>query len=786
MMSDTGATPARAGLSPEETTRLLRVDTLSLHGEGAVEPLIAMLDDPSWIVRRSVVAALASIGDPAVAPLCAVLLGERGHEAKLAATVDALVASRGEGVAGHMVPLARHKNPAIAAEAANVLGRRRERGSVPLLVELTHHADDNVAVAAGVAERLDGGRAAVEALVNTVRSGHFFRAFPAIDVLGRGGDPRAVEPLASLLSSPFYAPEAARALGRTGDRGAVSPLASLLDGRGEATARVAASALSELAGRFVARGGERKLFDATLRDAARGAVRHLVQALASADQGEQIAICDVLGVLGGEPAVAALSRLLDGPSPVALAAGAALARLAEEADTQLVLSLEESNSARRLILLPLLSRAGAVPGILRCLDDEDPTVRAAACDALARIGRPTAVPQLFRLLADANPRVVQAAVGAIQSLGSDATERLALEAARAGWPSVRRAGLRILSYFGYASALPLFVEALRDADPRVRDAAVQGLPFIDHPEALEELLRAARDPNERIRAGVMRSLGHCRGDARVVSYLLRGLGDVEPWVRYYGCQSLGRLGVETAAAAISRLLDDGAGQVRVAAIEALSHLRSESAFAALRHAAASGDPDVQRAALVGLGISRRPEAEPLLLEAIEAQDAATRLVAVSAIADLDGPEVMQALVRAAGDRDESVRSAAIGFLAGRSGAAPTAALVSLLTAAPEKERLISALALPAEGRVAGLAQALADADDELAPHLVSALARMHRPDAEKLLVDSMSSANVAARKAAAFAVANGSSPEGLAALRRASTGDADAEVRRIATLLLAS
>ena len=44
----------------------------------------------------------------------------------------------------------------------------------------------------------------------------------------------------------------------------------------------------------------------------------------------------------------------------------------------------------------------------------------------------------------------------------------------------------------------------------------------------------------------------------------------------------------------------------------------------------------------------------------------------------------------------------------------------------------------------------------------------------------------AARKAAASTVANTAGPEGLAALRRVSAGDADAEVRRIATLALAS
>lgn len=772
-------------VSPEENARIQRVDALAIGGEGAVEPLIDMLGDPSWTVRRAVVAALASLGDAAVAPLCRMLVERREHEGRLAAAVDALVASRGE-VAASVEALASEPNPAVVSDAAQVLGRRRETGSVALLIELSGHADDNVAVAAIEALGRTGGRAAVEALIETVRRQNFFRTFPAIDVLGRSGDPRVVEPLTVLLANPLYGTEAARALGRTGDRHAVRPLSALLEGRGEAAARVAAATLNDLAQRWVSRGGARRAIDSALREAApRGAVRTLAQALATAEVDEQVAICNVLGVLGGDGAVAALTRLLDGPAPVAKAAGEALGRLDDQAEAQLLQSLIEGGSARRLVLLPLFSRASATDAVLHCLEDPDAEVRAAACDALARLANPLAVTALFRLLADANPRVVQAAVGAIQSLGSDNTQRLALEAAGSGWPSVRRAALRILSYFGYAAALPLFVTALRDADPRVRDAAVQGLPFIDHPGALEELVQAARDPAERLRAGAMRSLGQCRGDARVVATLLRGVADAEAWVRYYACQSLGRLGVEAASSAMARLLNDSAGQVRVAAIEALSHLRSEVAFEGLRAAAGSADPDMQRAALVGLGISRRPEAEPILLRAVSSPDAATRLVAVSAIADLDSPEVLQALLVAGADDDAGVRNAAIGFLAGRSGEAATESLVSLLPNADDRERLIAALSLPSAGRLPALQKALEAADDELAQHLTSALARMRAPEADRALVEALQSPNVAARKAVAFAVAN-LGGGGQAALRRASELDADPEVRRIATLLLAS
>jgi HEAT repeat protein len=256
-------------------------------------------------------------------------------------------------------------------------------------------------------------------------------------------------------------------------------------------------------------------------------------------------------------------------------------------------------------------------------------------------------------------------------------------------------------------------------------------------------------------------------------------------VRYYACQSLGRLGVEAAGAAIAARLGDDAGQVRVAAIEALSHLRSEIAFAALRDAAHAEDADIRRAALVGLGLSRRAEAAPLLLRACNDADPATRLMAVSAIADFDEPEALAALGHAAADAEASVRVAAIGFLSARGGRGATDALVALLPLSPDRERVLTALSLPMDGRIAALVAALRDADDELAPLLVAALVRMRRPEAGVALVQAFALPNVRARKAVASGLAALGSPEAWATLQRAAGSDPDAEVRRIATLLLA-
>jgi HEAT repeat protein len=658
---------------------------------------------------------------------------------------------------------------------------------VPVLVRLAQHPNDNVAVTALEGLGRIGGRAAVDQLVQAVESRSLFRTFPAIDVLGRSGDPRAVEPLAALLDDPQYAFEAARALGRTGHRSAVAPLVRLLQRAGDGNARLVALALSDLRERHGQLFGSEEPIDEAIRGAdGRVAVgRRLVRALSGADTAEQAAIASVLGSIGGEDVVSALTQLLDMPAQVAHAATSALRRLGRASDPQLLRALGEGDSKRRELLLPVVSHPAALPEVVRCLEDPDPAVRALASEALARIGSPLAAPPLFRLLGDPNPAVVQAASGAIHSLGSAETERLALQCARSSSPAVRRAALEILAYFGYASSVPIFLEAVRDPDHRVRDAAVHGLALLDDPRAREALFAAANDPSERMRTAAARALGLCSTDPRTTAYLLKALGDSSAWVRYYACQSLGKLRAEAAAPAISALLRDPAGQVRVAAVEALSHLESESALEALRQAASSADADVQRAALIGLGITRRKDALPILLAGASSPDDATRLIALSAMTGFDTPEVARALAKAAQDTDENVRAAALGFLSGHPGREATRLLIGLLPQQALKEPIIAALSLPVQGRIEGVLEALASADDEIAPVLTSALARMHNEQGEQGLLHAMELSAVPARKAAAATLAAIRSKSALAALRHAADADPDPEVRRIGALLLA-
>ncbi|MET0285641.1 MAG: HEAT repeat domain-containing protein [Polyangiales bacterium] len=734
--------------------------------------LIDRLTEAGWSERRALIAELASAS--AVPALVEALRTRRDDETRIAAVVDALAGSSGD-VESALAPLAEDADPAIVADVAQILGRRRS--GLAILVALTRHADDNVAVGAIEALGKLGGQSAVEALIACVESNSFFRVFPAIDVLGRTGDPRAIEPLSKLLDNPRYLLEAARALGRSADRAAAAPLLRLLSTPSESSLRVACVALSELAERHEELYGSQVIFEPLRELRSERLVRRLAQALGNADKGEKLALCRVLGALQSGLAVQALMNQLDGEPELTRAATAALRQIGRDSDRAIGDALAQASSARRAALLPGLLHSEHGAAVIACLHDPEPNVRALAAEALARLGVRAATPQLFELLEDPLPRVVHAATAAISALGDEQTEGLALRAAGSAVPEVRRAGLRILGYFGYPAAFEAFAAALREPDQRLRDAAAAGLAMLDEPRARPLLREVAREPDAKLRAAAVRALGQAELDDDTTALLQRALADQDAWVRYYACQALGRLRVDAALPALSALLQDPAGQVRVAAVEALSHL--PGATDTLRTCAASADPDMRRAALLGLGLRADVDSLPIFLQAARGDDAATRLVALSALASLHTAEGLSALAQAARDEDEAVQSAAIGYLQ----AAPGGTL-HLIELAREGARVANALSTPHPERVAALLVGLADADDTLATLLTSCLSRLGGNAGRDGLLAALTLDNRAARMAAAHALAALGTREASAALALCAANDPDPELRRVCSLHL--
>jgi HEAT repeat protein len=771
---------AAFGLSSDDRGRMEEVQRLARAGSAGAAELSEHLSDPSWVVRRAVVAALARIGTPAVRVLVDVLKHQRRSETRLAAAVDALVASTGEVELVLFELGDSTDNPAVICDVAQILGRRRSELAVPKLAGWCEHSDDNVAVAAIEALGRIGGPQTLAPLLAAVQSGNFFRTFAAISVLGEAGEPSTIEPLSKLLGEPAFAAEAAGALGRSGQLTAIPALAARLASDDDGTVRATARALFELCGRHAERSGNADRALVALRQSAPpSAPARLSQALTGASADDRLMLATALAWLSDLRAVPPLLELLNADGATAEHAILALRALGTDAEP-LVRATIHAGGAPRARLLPLLSaRRQSLPEFLASLADEDPAVRALACDGLARIGDTSVVGPLFSLLADPDAQVSQAAIAAVQSLGSEATKHAAIAAARTTDIKLRRAVLRVIAHFGYVEALDVLLESLDDADERVSNTAMAGLAMIEDARAASALLEALRHPLPARRAAACRALGNAARAAETIPALRAAIGDPDAWVRYYACQSLGKLHATEAAPDVARMLNDDAGQVRVAAVEAMARIGGRQALDVLSTAAGAEDGDVRRAALLGLGELRRPEAAPHLLVAAESSSGGDRLAAVSALAELSGLEVEAALLRAGSDPDAQVRAAAIAALAKRTSFAVTAWLVDRLSRPSERDEVVEALGQPVEGRIEGILAALEGADEQLSALLVRALLRMRRASGNAAVEAALHLENVHARRAAAAALLGIGTAEARAVLSDAAAADSDPEVRHI-------
>lgn len=759
-------------LTDVERARVERID--ALVASGAVDELVAALSERSWTVRRAVIAGLASLGDDAVAVLCRWLRTVRDGEHAIAGAVDALVASIGHTTNRVVAGMVDDPDPAVIADAAVILGRRVAHEELRTLERLVRHPDDNVAVAATEAIGTIGGTTVTDTLIAVIQRREFFRTFPAIQVLGRSADARAIAPLASLLTDDTFRYEAARALGRTGLAQAVTPIASLI-GDDDAQVRLAAVALADLTGqaRWV---GSSTPVESTLRAVLKPSLARFVAVLPGADETERTALAAVLGKIGDATTISTLAKLLEEPK-VAPAAVAAIQNIGRDHEDALIEALREGEAAMRIAILPVVGARRSARRVRTLLVDEDAEVRARACEALARIGDVKSVPVLFGMLADPSPRVAHAAAGAIQSLGVAEVPALVLATIASGVSAVRRHGLRIAGYLGQVEAFEAIVAATTDADPRTVEAAVGALGMLDEPRTEAMLVTLACSPVPILRAAAMRAAGK-RSSPAMIDLLERGLSDPAPWVRYYACRGIGEIGRESAAPLLIERLADEVPHIRIAAIESLSRFPSQDAWEALSRAARSSDLDERRAALVGISGHTAHDAIPLLAAAAGDPDPATQLIAISGLATKPGPLALEYLARAARSADPSLRDAALSLLADRKDLQAARVLLDLAIGSPPEHVVHQVVSRSHPTRIAAISDRLMIASEAEVAVLVPALARMSDAAATGALFAALSSINPSARRSAAVTLVAMAANGARGAVARMAVEDPDPDVRR--------
>ncbi|MHC5021667.1 MAG: HEAT repeat domain-containing protein, partial [Planctomycetota bacterium] len=323
-------------------------------------------------------------------------------------------------------------------------------------------------------------------------------------------------------------------------------------------------------------------------------------------------------------------------------------------------------------------RAAAAP-LLPLLDHADTGVRAAAVEALGRIGDHTTLEQLLARLRDADPLVRGEAALACWRMQQGAAK----VDPETPDPEAEAVARRI-----HASVLPVARKAGNEPDATARWKMCYAVAALRRTPA-----RGGPDPVALPgkEAAELRTLVRTR------------LNDSDAVVRGYAALAAGRLWEAEAGPLLTPLLGDADWNVQVWALRGLAKAEDEATVAAIRALAANAaaHAQVRRSALESLARRRDAGSEEVVVAALDAGAPAVQRAAMAAWAKLKGADALPALQRALRDEDPWTRAAAI-------------AAVGATLAPPETEEGEEPPA-PDEGhvkQVADLLQArLTDGDD---------------------------------------------------------------------------
>ena len=288
-------------------------------------------------------------------------------------------------------------------------------------------------------------------------------------------------------------------------------------------------------------------------------VEHLIQQLASGFSWTRSNACKELGALGDVRAFEPLlQRLGDEDSYVRAAASEALGKLGFGAEAQL---LSEALGAKTKAVEQLRARiAGGEERLWRpllaALADSE-AHRAAVSRLLGALGDVRAFEPLLQRLGDEDSDVRAAASEALGKLGFRAEAQLLSEALGAKTKAVKQLRARIAG--GEERWWRPLLAMLEDTQAD-RAAVCRLLGTLGDVRALEPLMQRLGDGYSGVRAAACKALGNL-GDVRAVEPLIQRLGDNDGDVCAAACEALGKLGFGTEAQMVSAALEGEAQAV---------------------------------------------------------------------------------------------------------------------------------------------------------------------------------------------------------------------------------
>lgn len=421
--------------------------------------------------------------------------------------------------------------------------------------------------------------------------------------------------------------------------------------------------------------------------------------------------------------------------------------------------------------LQLIGRAEAVPGLAKALADSEARIREcarralaanpsdeaaaalrAAAETAAEPAWQTALAQamgyqqnpanaavLAKLAGGENDDVRAAAVEALARVGDKDAEPIIAAAMGKGSPAARRAAVeaylllagRLAETGDKATALKIYRALLGHDDRQVKCAAIIGLGLAGGAAEMEAVVAAMDDENPQVRGAGIEALNLMRGEG-VTEALAGKVLTADASLRPALAAALAMRADKSTLGVFVTLAKESDGPTKTLAIETLGSLGDASVAPLLIQTAATDSANAA-AARASLGMLQGEAVDEALLAAIGNEDAKIRIEVIRSLADRGARNASPALLSAAKGADAAVRTEALKALALVGDAKALPAVVELLTQATgnEDREMAAAAAIEialrmedADVRTAPLLAALPAADKPAKPAILAALGRL--------------------------------------------------------------
>lgn len=596
------------------------------------------------------------------------ILGQLGHAPAVPVLVEAM-RDKTEDVGG------------VKMAAAQALGQMRAVEAVPLLLAELEVVDEWASPR--IAEVLISfGRDIVPELVQALgdERNPNVRVWAA-QILGRLGDPRAVQPLMGRITdrSEQVRMSVAEALGKLGDPRAVNEL--MMVARRDPVSPVRAEAARALG----------QLGDPTV-------VPGLVTLLADPDYWTRLRAIEALELIRPEDTSALDAALRDESPEVRGRAAIALQRIGVLDQRALELGQDNREVAERAHrTLVEMGRAGLIESMLSYLEHPSFRVRARMAAVLGDVGHRHAIPAVAVLLRDQAWPVRVRAVEALAKLRPADGVRSLVPCLADPEETVRTSAVVAIRDLGVpddAASIDALIELFSAANAEVRASIIASTGHLVEPKIDELLRRGFADPNRLVRSQAVEAAGERRSQDWLDALEL-ALGDPETEIRVKAAEGLGRLGTKVALETVVKSLSTSDRALREALSEVLAVEGSKRILELIEGAHGLED----RLGLVwSLGKTKDPEALGALEAMLHEEEPELRSAVAGALGKIRDDRSASLLLRLASDRNERVRAAAVNAL-GALGSEIAVSALELAMADPDafvRDRAVLAL-----GRVGG-------------------------------------------------------------------------------------